>query len=120
MGRWGVDVHTLLRLRGRGCAPGHLQTKQTLWPQQDPPLAIAKPPRGLVVIPPSSGGAKFSWSGLTLAMETLKTSGGIDQLWINFSFGFSTVAFPTSTFWPLMVYNMVHGVTSACKDMSAT
>ena len=45
---------------------------------------------------------------------------GIGRLWNHGSFGFIIVAFPTSTFWPLMLYNMVHGVTSACKDMSAT
>ena len=45
---------------------------------------------------------------------------GIGRLWNNCSFGFTIIAFPTSTFWPLMVYNMVHGVTSAYKDMSAT
>lgn len=67
---------------------------------------------------PSTGGAKFSWP--SLATETLKTSGGIGRLWNNCSFSFTIVAFPTSTFWPLMLYNMVHGVTSACKDMSAT
>ena len=50
---------------------------------------------------------------------TLKTSGGIGRLWNNCSFGFTIVAFPTSTFWPLMVC-MVHGVSSACEDMSAT
>ena len=27
------------------------QTKQILWPQQDPPIAISKPPRGVFVIP---------------------------------------------------------------------
>ena len=37
----------------------------------------------------------------------------------NGSFGFIIVAFPTSTFWSPMVYNMVHGVSSACKEKSA-
>ena len=45
---------------------------------------------------------------------------GIGRLWNNGSFGFTIVAFPTSTFWPLLVYSMVHGVSSARKDMFAT
>ena len=52
--------------------------------------------------------------------RNIEDVGGIDRLWNNGSFGFIIVAFPTSTFWSPMVYNMVHGVTSACKDMSAT
>ena len=59
-------------------------------------------------------------AGLTLATETLKTFEGIGRLWNNGSFGFIIVAFPTSTFWSPMVYNMVHGVSSACKEKSAT
>ena len=42
---------------------------------------------------------------------------GDRPLWNNGSFGFIIVAFPTSTFWSPMVYNMVHGVTSACKHV---
>ena len=58
--------------------------------------------------------------GLTLTTESLKTLGGIGRLWNNGSFSFIIVAFPTSTFWSPMVYNMVHGVSSACKEKSAT
>ena len=50
----------------------------------------------------------------------MKTSGEIGRLWNNGSFGSIIVAFPTSTFWSLMVYNMVHGVSSAYKEKSAT
>ena len=45
---------------------------------------------------------------------------GIGRLWNNGSFGSIIVAFPTSTFWSPMVYNMVHGVSSAYKEKSAT
>ena len=38
----------------------------------------------------------------------------------NGSLGFNIVAFPMSTFWPLIVYIMVHRVSSACKDMFVT
>ena len=69
--------------------------------------------------PTSIRGGKFSWPGLTLATETLKMFGGIGWLWNNGSFGFIIVAFPTSTFWSPMVYNMVHGVSSAGKGKSA-
>ena len=70
--------------------------------------------------PPSIRGGKFSWPGLTLATETLKTFGGIGRLSNNGSFGSIIVAFPMSTFWSPMVYNMVHGVSSAYKEKSAT
>ena len=33
---------------------------------------------------------------------------------------FTIVAFPTATFWPLMPYSRVHGVSSAYEHMSAT
>ena len=52
--------------------------------------------------------------------HTLKTFGGIGLLWNNGSFGSIIVPFPTSTFCSPMVYNMVHGVSSACKEKSAT
>ena len=68
--------------------------------------------------PSSTGGGKFSWPGLTLATETLKTFGVIDRLWNKGSFGSIIVPFPTSTFCSPMVYNMVHGVLSACKEKS--
>ena len=45
---------------------------------------------------------------------------GIGRLWNNGSFGSIIVAFPTSTFYSPMVYNMVHGVSSACKEKSVT
>jgi hypothetical protein len=41
-------------------------------------------------------------------------------LWNMRSFGFTIVAFPTATFWPLMSYSRVHGVSLAYEDMSAT
>ena len=50
----------------------------------------------------------------------LEDVGGIGRLWNNGSFDFIIVAFPTSTFWSPMVYNMVHGVSSACEEKSAT
>ena len=45
---------------------------------------------------------------------------GIGRLWNNGSFGSIIISFPTSTFWSPMVYNMVHGVSLACKEKSAT
>ena len=50
----------------------------------------------------------------------LEDFGGIGRLWNNGSFSSIIVAFPTSTFCSPMVYNMVHGVSSACKEKSAT
>ena len=44
---------------------------------------------------------------------------GIGRLWNSCSFGFTIVAFPMSNFWPLMVYNMVHGVRSAVRASSS-
>ena len=55
-----------------------------------------------------------------LAIETLKTFGGTGRLWNNGSFSSIIVAFPTSTFCSPMVYNMVHGVSSAYKEKSTT
>ena len=49
-----------------------------------------------------TGGGKSSKPAKTLAMLTLKTPSGISRLWNMRSFGFTIVAFPTATFWPLM------------------
>ena len=85
------------------------------------PLQQSPSHRGVSSSSPTSiRGDKFSWPGLTLATETLKTFGGIDRLWNNGSFGSIIVPFPTSTFYSPMVYNMVHGVSSACKEKSET
>src|SRR4051812_30029245 len=51
-------------------------------------------------------------------METLKVVLGICMVWIVRSVGFIIVAFPTSTVWPLIMYSKVHGVLSACENMS--
>ena len=85
------------------------------------PLQQSPSRRGVSSSSPTSiRGGKFSWPGLTLATETLKTFGGIGRLWNNGSFGSIIVAFPTSTFCLPMVYNMVHRVSSAYKEKSAT
>ena len=52
--------------------------------------------------------------------------GNLEDVWgdqpamENGSFGSIIVAFPMSTFWSPMVYNMVHMVSLACKEKSMT
>ena len=84
------------------------------------PLQLPRRRRVSSSSPSSTRGGKFSWPGLTLSTEMLKTFGGIGRLWNNGSFGSIIVAFPTSTFWSPMVDNMVHGVLSVYKEKSAT